>query len=126
VSQTQINPAAFLPLQSALSVGSGFPLYAGANYTPGSARRNSFRMQGQRNVDASITKNVKVRERMNLQMRMEVYNVFNRTTFNIPARTVDSTTPLGRITGDINLFNYVNSARTSGNRMGQLVLRFTF
>jgi hypothetical protein len=41
--------------------------------------------------------------------------------------TVSSTsTPLGRIGGTINLQNYVNSARASGARMGQLALRLTF
>ena len=55
--------------------------------------------------------------------------MFNRVTFNQPAnRTVTSgaSNPLGRITSTINVQNYVNSARTSGARMGQLALRITF
>jgi hypothetical protein len=61
-----------------------------------------------------------------LQLRMEFYNVFNRVTFGIPARLVDSTTPLGQISSTVNLQNYVNSARNTGARMGQLAVRFTF
>ena len=63
---------------------------------------------------------------MALQLRMELYNVFNRTTFGIPANTLNSATPLGRISSTINLQNYVNSARATGARMGQFAIRFTF
>lgn len=126
LSQSQINPAAFLPLQGSLGLGNSFPLAPGVAYADNVARRNSFREQGQRNIDMAINKSVKVREQMALALRFELYNVFNRTTFGIPARTVNSSTPLGRISSDINLTNFVNSARANGNRMGQFALRFTF
>ena len=77
-------------------------------------------------MDAALMKTFKIREQMGLQLRMELYNAFNRVTFGIPARTVNNTTPLGQISGTINLQNYVNSARSTGARMGQFAVRFVF
>ena len=125
-SQLQLPASAFLPLQTNLAAGDQYPVAPGQDFPAGSVARNSFRQQGQEHVDASVTKSFRVREGMGLQLRMEFYNVFNRVTFGMPARTVDSTIPLGRITSTINLQNYVNSARNTGARMGQLAIRFTF
>jgi hypothetical protein len=65
---------------------------------------------------------------MNLQVRMEMFNLFNRVNFQMPSqRTIaGQTIPLGRISATANTQNYVNSARTSSARMGQLALRFVF
>jgi hypothetical protein len=123
-SQLQLPGTAFLPSQT--STGNQIPLAPGENFPAGTVARNAFFQQGQKNVDAALTKSFRIREGMGLSLRMELYNVFNRVTFGMPARTVNSTTPLGRITGTINLQNYVNSARNTGARMGQLAIRFTF
>ena len=63
---------------------------------------------------------------MRLQLRIEWYNLFNRVMFGVPARTVQSGTPMGRITGQRNPFNYVNAFRENGSRMGQFSLRLIF
>jgi hypothetical protein len=134
-SEMQINPAAFFPTQVLLPTGrvssfSGdqFPVAPGEDFPEGVAGRNSFFQQGQKNLDATVAKSVRVREGMKLQLRFELYNVFNRRTFGMPVRTVNNAGgyPLGNISGTINLQNYVNSARTTGARMGQLAIRFTF
>ncbi len=125
-SQLQLPGTAFLPSQASLSAGDKIPLSPGENFPAGTVARNAFFQQGQKNVDLALTKSVRIRESMGLQLRMELYNAFNRVTFAMPARTINSTTPLGRISGTANLFNYVNSARISSARMGQLALRFFF
>ena len=125
-SQLQLPGTAFQPSQANLTSGDQFPVAPGQNFPAGSVSRNSFFEQGQKNVDAALAKSFRIREGMALQLRMELYNAFNRVTFGIPARTVNSTTPLGRISSTINLQNYVNSARSTGARMGQLAIRFTF
>lgn len=125
-SQLQLPASAFLPLQSNLSAGDQFPVAPGQDFPAGSVARNAFFQQGQKNVDAAVAKSFRIREGMALQLRMELYNVFNRVTFGVPARTVNSTIPLGRISSTSNLQNYVNSARNTGARMGQFAIRFTF
>ena len=124
-SQLQVPGTAFQPSQTNLT-GDQFPVAPGQNFPAGAIPRNSFFEQGQKNVDAALDKRFKIRESMGLELRMELYNAFNRVTFGIPARTVNSTTPLGQISTTINLQNYVNSARTSGARMGQFAVRFVF
>ena len=125
-SQLQLPASAFLPFN--LSSGDQFPIAPGQDFPGGVARRNSFFQQGQKNIDGALAKSFRIRERASLQLRMELYNVFNRVTFAMPsARTVNSTTPLGRITGDINLSGYVNAARPATSaRQGQFAIRLTF
>jgi Carboxypeptidase regulatory-like domain/TonB-dependent Receptor Plug Domain/TonB dependent receptor len=127
LSQTKLPYAAFLP-NGQNYVGDNIPLFPGQDFGTNVVRRNSFFQQGQKNLDFALNKNIRIAERFKLSMRMELFNALNRVTFNRPAGlTVSSTsTPLGRISGTINLQNYVNSARTSGSRMGQLALRLTF
>jgi hypothetical protein len=68
------------------------------------------------NIDASITKNLKIREGLTSQLRAEAFNVLNHPQFNNPSSTnIDSTSgTLGQIT----------SARAA--RVMQFTLRFQF
>jgi len=126
-SQNQVSAAAFLPSLTDLSRGDRIPLAPGQNSIPGAIRRNSFFEQGQINTDAALSKNVRIAENVGLSLRMELFNLFNRTQFGIPARTINSATPLSRLTGTLNLFNYVNSARPGTSaRVGQFAIRLTF
>ncbi len=125
LSQNQLPGTVFLPSQ-ANQTGNQFPVAPGQNFPVGSIARNAFFEQGQKQFDAALSKSVHIAERVKLELRMELYNLFNRTMFNIPTRTVNSGTPIGRITGTINLQNYVNSARPTGARMGQLAIRIIF
>ena len=59
----------------------GTVLYPQAFYTFGNMGRNIFRGPGFLNWDASITKSWRVTERVNLQLRGEMFNVANHANF---------------------------------------------
>jgi hypothetical protein len=48
----------------------------------GNLRRGFVRQPGLKNVDFSVAKNWKVRERYGIQFRAEMFNLFNTTNFN--------------------------------------------
>ena len=50
----------------------------------GTMGRNPWRDGGFRNVDASISKNIKITERLSAQFRAEVFNLFNHPDFVNP------------------------------------------
>ncbi|HXI24216.1 MAG TPA: TonB-dependent receptor [Pyrinomonadaceae bacterium] len=56
----------------------------------GSVGRNTFRAPSQVNFDLSITKFLNFNDRLKLQARTEIFNVFNRTNFGIPVRILES------------------------------------
>lgn len=126
LSELVITRGAFNPNVASLSNGSQIPLMAGQN-GEGTLARNTFFGDGMTVFDMAFTKKTKVHERVQLEIRMEFYNIFNHVTFELPSnRTVVSTAVLGRITAQRNPANFVNSARDNGSRMGQLALRLTF
>ncbi len=129
LSQLQLPGSIFIPpaAGTTTAVGGNNIYLTPATDGTGTIGRNTFFGQGMNNFDVAISKSVRVREGMRLQLRMEWYNIFNRTMFDLPsARTVISSTTLGRITLQRNPFNYVNAARDNGSRMGQLAIRFIF
>ncbi|HEX5709021.1 MAG TPA: hypothetical protein VFX96_17095, partial [Pyrinomonadaceae bacterium] len=65
--------------------------------TFGTAGRNIVEGPGYQNVNASLVKNASLTERVRLQLRMEVFNLFNRPNFNLPDNFIGSPT-FGRIT----------------------------
>jgi Carboxypeptidase regulatory-like domain/TonB dependent receptor len=65
--------------------------------TFGNAGRNILDGPGYQNVNASLVKNTALSERFNLQLRAEVFNLFNRPNFNLPDNFLGSPT-FGRIT----------------------------
>ncbi len=95
-----INPAAF----------SLAPQYTFGNLS----RSIPYRGPGQANWDASLFKNVMVRERFNAQFRFEALNVFNTPLFANP-NTQFGTASLGKLSYQANL-----------PRQLQLGLRFSF
>ena len=103
----------------------------------GNLGRNVFRDTGFRNVDLSITKNFRFRERVNAQFRAEMFNVFNHPNFANPyggtsgygvGATADPSAPgafgCGCATPDSASFNPVLGS--GSNRAIQLGLKFTF
>jgi hypothetical protein len=56
--------------------------------TFGNLGRNSIYGPALRNVDFSITKNTRLTERVNLQLRAEFFNIFNHPNFALPAHTI--------------------------------------
>jgi len=73
------NPAAFTdPQQVRNSRGSPITLY-------GNAARRVGRGPGSKNLDFSLFKNFRARERLNVQLRAEAFNLTNSPTFTLPS-----------------------------------------
>ncbi|WP_182276087.1 TonB-dependent receptor [Granulicella sp. 5B5] len=70
--------------------------------TFGTTRRNAFYAPGYSDVDLSVFKNTKIYERLTIQLRAEMFNVFNRTNFAPPSATVGGTAALSDTIGDYN------------------------
>ncbi|HEY6190390.1 MAG TPA: TonB-dependent receptor [Pyrinomonadaceae bacterium] len=64
--------------------------------TFGNAGRNILTGPGTENVNISLLKNMTLRERLDLQLRAEVFNLFNHPNFNLPDNFLGSPT-FGRI-----------------------------
>jgi hypothetical protein len=72
--------------------------YAGpALYQFGDASRNSLTAPGVFTANWSLAKNFKVKEKVNLQFRWEVYNAFNWTNLASPYAGVDVPSLAGQI-----------------------------
>jgi hypothetical protein len=68
-----------------------------ARGTFGNAGRNILEGPSYQNVNASLLKNTALSERFNLQLRAELFNLFNHPNFNLPDNFLGSPT-FGRIT----------------------------
>lgn len=66
--------------------------------TFGNGGRNPFHGPGLWNTDLAIRKVTKITEGTSLELRLESYNTFNHTQFNLPNGNVNSSS-FGRITG---------------------------
>jgi len=84
-----------------------------AQNTFGTAGRNVVLGPGFANLDVSFQKEGALHERLKLQFRFDVYNVFNRANFDLP----------GRIFGASN-FGVISSAQSP--RECQLALKLVF
>jgi hypothetical protein len=58
----------------------------------GNAGRNIVDGPGYQNVNASLVKNTRITERVNLQFRTEFFNLFNHPNFNLPDSFLGSPT----------------------------------
>jgi len=125
ISQTQLPGTSFIPGQAG-TINADRRVYLPGTAGDGTLGRNTFFTHGLNYTDITAQKEFKFRESAKLILRMEFYNVFNRVSFDVPARTILSATPLGRITGQRNPANFVNAGRDNGSRMGQLALRLVF
>lgn len=61
-----------------------------AIYTFGNAARNDVRAPGMVDMDLSLGRNFRLRERMTLQFRGEAFNIFNHTNLSLPNGTFGS------------------------------------
>ena len=57
---------------------------ANPNFHFGSSPRNKFYGPHYRNFDFSLTKDTKLSERVNMQLRADFFNIFNHPNFNLP------------------------------------------
>jgi len=70
--------------------------------TFGTTRRNSFYSPGFADVDLSMFKDTRLGERINVQLRAEMFNLFNRTNFAPPSASVGGSSQLYDTIGDFN------------------------
>jgi hypothetical protein len=105
--QDWINPAAFaIPAPGAF----------------GDAGRNLVRAPGMWQTDTALSKTIELSERVGLQFRVEVFNLFNRAQYGSPQANLSSPLSFGVITTPIN-----QGATGSGTpRQFQLALRLSF
>lgn len=69
--------------------------------TFGTSSRNAYRGPGFATVDAALVKNTKIHEGVSLQLRAEMFNIFNRINLANPTTTLTSST-FGRSTNTRN------------------------
>src|SRR6266702_3088783 len=67
----------------------------------GTSSRNAFRGPGFATVDASLVKNTLIREGIRLQLRAEMFNIFNRTNLSNPTSSIASAS-FGRSSSTLN------------------------
>jgi hypothetical protein len=84
------------------------------SYLPGNVGRNVLIRPGTRLLDASITRNIRIREGHSLQFRWEAFNATNHPNWNAPSTDARNATTFGKIT----------SARTM--REMQIALKYLF
>ena len=96
----QIAPAALAGDQRSLTRWFNTDAFTVAPaYTSGTAPRFQFYGPGMENWDASLMRNVVLRERMRLQFRAEFYNALNHPNFRNPNTTLGNAN-YGKITAD--------------------------
>jgi hypothetical protein len=81
--------------------------------TEGDSPRRWFHGPGLNNWDFALLKNTALTERVNLEFRAELFNVFNHTQFNTPLGLTGSAS-FGQVTSD------------TGPRIGQLSMKLSF
>ena len=80
-----INPACFVPVSG-----------------PGDLSRNKFYGPGFSDVDISVLKNIPIKERLTIQLRAEMFNVFNRINLASGSGSVGSNGFVSDTIGDFN------------------------
>jgi hypothetical protein len=93
VGEQWVNPAAFC-----VAGTTGCP----GNPLQGNLGRNALYGPGFADVDLSVFKNFTIRERVHLQLRAEMFNVFNRINLATGAGSVGSNGVVGDTIGDFN------------------------
>jgi hypothetical protein len=103
------------------------PFYRPCDGTAGNMRRNMLIGPGLAQWDMTLMKNTKVTERLNVELRWEVFNVLNRGNFYyLPNNTLSQSAGFGQITktSDVAAGNPVIAQ--GGPRNMNLSLKFTF
>jgi len=104
-----------------------------------SGQRNIFRQAFQKRADASLVKNLKITERTGLRYSLDVFNLTNTSSFDIPSNepnfgtynplpVYDATDPAGSFAAEypsLPTFGYVHST-TGSARQVQMTLHLTF
>ena len=91
---------------------------------PGNLGRNTFTGPRYFNTDVTLLKNTRITERINLQFRAEVYNVFNRIQFDQPGTSGDTLSSPG--TFGLSESTLTQPDGTTSARQIQLALKLIF
>jgi outer membrane receptor protein involved in Fe transport len=95
--------------------------------TFGDLGRDSIYGPGYSNLDFSVTKNTKLYERLNLQLRAEFFNIFNHPNFALPAGSINpGVAPAGQISQTPDVAQGNPGLGGGGPRVVQLAAKFTF
>jgi hypothetical protein len=94
---------------------------APASRTWGNLGRNVFRGPGLAQVDFALSRNINVSERKELVLRVEGFNIFNRTQAGNPGTNISNPGSFGVITSGLN-----RTIGTGTSRQLQLAVRFNF
>lgn len=86
----------------------------------GNSGRNSFRGPGFFNMDVSIVKPIPITERVKMQFRAEMYNMWNHANFTTPGTSILTPSTFGRLSAT------ANTSSGTGARVMQMALRIDF
>ena len=112
------DPAAFVPVPSCASRTNCSPdAYGFYPFAPGNAGRNIPDGPGLFYTNTTLMKNLRVREGKSVQVRYEIFNLFNHPNFQLPDRNFDESAA-GIISG-------VQRQGRGGPRVMQFLSRIT-
>jgi Carboxypeptidase regulatory-like domain len=94
ITASYYNPAV---LCSATSLAGGYP----SNFGFGNLGRNILRGPYQKRFDFGISKNTQLKERLGLEFRWDIFNIFNNVNFANPGNDLLDPTELGTILNTI-------------------------
>ncbi|MCU1293480.1 MAG: TonB-dependent receptor plug [Bryobacterales bacterium] len=87
--------------------------------------RNSFYGPPTYQVDFSVFKNTRLTERINTQLRLEIFNILNTRDLSPPTNSVSSS-GLGQVTSTLDVYNGAPGIGTGAPRNVQLALKILF
>jgi len=87
----------------------------------GTSAREAIYLPGFENIDASLSKNFRIKERATFQFRADVFNVLNHVNLGVPGLSLTTPNTFGVITTSIQ-----GSDTTGSQRIIQLGAKFTF
>ena len=99
--------------------------FDGSTFTYGNFGRNVLFGPGLYNVDFSVFKNFRIRERASVQFRAEFFNLFNTPAFSNPMRPSRPPTPRQLSSHEQHTFGNITSTKHD-NRQIQFALKFLF
>jgi hypothetical protein len=104
---------------------------AWTNQAPGqfgsvSAYYNDYRYRRVPTENMSLARVFRIREGMNLSLRVELMNVFNRTRIPNPSNQLNVPQVVGSSGSIVSGFGYANAINAAGERTGQIVAQFRF
>ena len=122
------NPFSGVPADVKGSTAYWFNPAAFTTPTPGSysnQARNEFRGPPTYQTDFSVFKNNQITERLNLQLRVEIFNIFNTRDLAPPNNSISGSN-LGQISSTLDVYNGAPGIGTGAPRNVQLAAKIIF